>query len=386
MKGGINNNNNETEIEQLDSNMINLSTPSKYSYSPINNLFQDFSQNITNSQLKNISFEELISLTTSKKKKTNITNDTIIDEIKNKIFQYNQILNFKMNQSEYYHKEFENFKVIYKNYFQSLTNFSVENYQKLLKDFEQIKKAFEQNLKKNADSDEWEILNHSIINFSEFLHNNLDNVNYQLDLEGIMQKIMDLSNKIKLDEKDNNSNLNEENYLVSNKKMFDFGNNNFDDELKQNTIIYYKDKKNKFSENSFSFEKIGKLNKTSKIIKVVLYFNKNENNNFIQNIINILKDSFLKYIIYYFDKNTIQIFSSFKISFVGKCKSILEIKKLIKDIIIQSQNKIIIKLIFYKSFKEILLKTIKKLKYSNSNYYYTSNIKRNILNKLYNRN
>ena len=386
MKGGINNNNNETEIEQLDSNMINLSTPSKYSYSPINNLFQDFSQNITNSQLKNISFEELISLTTSKKKKTNITNDTIIDEIKNKIFQYNQILNFKMNQSEYYHKEFENFKVIYKNYFQSLTNFSVENYQKLLKDFEQIKKAFEQNLKKNADSDEWEILNHSIINFSEFLHNNLDNVNYQLDLEGIMQKIMDLSNKIKLDEKDNNSNLNEENYLVSNKKMFDFGNNNFDDELKQNTIIYYKDKKNKFSENSFSLEKIGKLNKTSKIIKVVLYFNKNENNNFIQNIINILKDSFLKYIIYYFDKNTIQIFSSFKISFVGKCKSILEIKKLIKDIIIQSQNKIIIKLIFYNSFKEILLKTIKKLKFSNSNYYYTSNIKRNILNKLYNRN
>ena len=386
MKGGIINNNNETEIEQLDSNMINLSTPSKYSYSPINNLFQDFSQNITNSQLKNISFEELISLTTSKKKKTNITNDTIIDEIKNKIFQYNQILNFKMNQSEYYHKEFENFKVIYKKYFQSLTNFSVENYQKLLKDFEQIKKAFEQNLKKNADSDEWEILNHSIINFSEFLHNNLDNVNYQLDLEGIMQKIMDLSNKIKLDEKDNNSNLNEENYLVSNKKMFDFGNNNFDNELKQNTIIYYKDKKNKFSENSFSFEKIGKLNKTSKIIKVVLYFNKNENNNFIQNIINILKDSFLKYIIYYFDKNTIQIFSSFKISFVGKCKSILEIKKLIKDIIIQSQNKIIIKLIFYKSFKEILLKTIKKLKYSNSNYYYTSNIKRNILNKLYNRN
>ena len=385
MKGRINNNNNETEIEQLDSNMINLSTPSKYSYSPINNLFQDFSQNITNSQLKNISFEELISLTT-KKKKTNITNDTIIDEIKNKIFQYNQILNFKMNQSEYYHKEFENFKVIYKKYFQSLTNFSVENYQKLLKDFEQIKKAFEQNLKKNADSDEWEILNHSIINFSEFLHNNLDNVNYQLDLEGIMQKIMDLSNKIKLDEKDNNSNLNEENYLVSNKKMFDFGNNNFDNELKQNTIIYYKDKKNKFSENSFSFEKIGKLNKTSKIIKVVLYFNKNENNNFIQNIINILKDSFLKYIIYYFDKNTIQIFSSFKISFVGKCKSILEIKKLIKDIIIQSQNKIIIKLIFYKSFKEILLKTIKKLKYSNSNYYYTSNIKRNILNKLYNRN
>ena len=386
MKGGINNNNNETEIEQLDSNMINLSTPSKYSYSPINNLFQDFSQNITNSQLKNISFEELISLKKSKKKKTNITNDTIIDEIKNKIFQYNQILNFKMNQSEYYHKEFENFKVIYKNYFQSLTNFSVENYQKLLKDFEQIKKAFEQNLKKNADSDEWEILNHSIINFSEFLHNNLDNVNYQLDLEGIMQKIMDLSNKIKLDEKDNNSNLNEENYLVSNKKMFDFGNNNCDNELKQNTIIYYKDKKNKFSENSFSFEKIGKLNKTSKIIKVVLYFNKNENNNFIQNIINILKDSFLKYIIYYFDKNTIQIFSSFKISFVGKCKSILEIKKLIKDIIIQSQNKIIIKLIFYKSFKEILLKTIKKLKYSNSNYYYTSNIKRNILNKLYNRN
>lgn len=386
MKGGINNNNNETEIEQLDSNMINLSTPSKYSYSPINNLFQDFSQNITNSQLKNISFEELISLTTSKKKKTNITNDTIIDEIKNKIFQYNQILNFKMNQSEYYHKEFENFKVIYKNYFQSLTNFSVENYQKLLKDFEQIKKAFEQNLKKNADSDEWEILNHSIINFSEFLHNNLDNVNYQLDLEGIMQKIMDLSNKIKLDEKDNNSNLNEENYLVSNKKMFDFGNNNCDNELKQNTIIYYKDKKNKFSENSFSLEKIGKLNKTSKIIKVVLYFNKNENNNFIQNIINILKDSFLKYIIYYFDKNTIQIFSSFKISFVGKCKSILEIKKLIKDIIIQSQNKIIIKLIFCDSFKEILLKTIKKLKYSNSNYYYTSNIKRNILNKLYNRN
>ena len=386
MKGGINNNNNETEIEQLDSNMINLSTPSKYSYSPINNLFQDFSQNITNSQLKNISFEELISLTTSKKKKTNITNDTIIDEIKNKIFQYNQILNFKMNQSEYYHKEFENFKVIYKNYFQSLTNFSVENYQKLLKDFEQIKKAFEQNLKKNADSDEWEILNHSIINFSEFLHNNLDNVNYQLDLEGIMQKIMDLSNKIKLDEKDNNSNLNEENYLVSNKKMFDFGNNNCDNELKHNTVIYYKDNKNKFSENSFSLEKIGKLNKTSKIIKVVLYFNKNENNNFIQNIINILKDSFLKYIIYYFDKNTIQIFSSFKISFVGKCKSILEIKKLIKDIIIQSQNKIIIKLIFYKSFKEILLKTIKKLKYSNSNYYYTSNIKRNILNKLYNRN
>ena len=385
MKGGINNNNNEIEIEQLDSNMINLSTPSKYSYSPINNIFQDFSQNITNSQLKNISFEELISLTTSKKK-TNITNDTIIDEIKNKIFQYNQILNFKMNQSEYYHKEFENFKVIYKKYFQSLTNFSVENYQKLLKDFEQIKKAFEQNLKKNADSDEWEILNHSIINFSEFLHNNLDNVNYQLDLEGIMQKIMDLSNKIKLDEKDNNSNLNEENYLVSNKKMFDFGNNNCDNELKQNTIIYYKDKKNKFSENSFSLEKIGKLNKTSKIIKVVLYFNKNENNNFIQNIINILKDSFLKYIIYYFDKNTIQIFSSFKISFVGKCKSILEIKKLIKDIIIQSQNKIIIKLIFYNSFKDILLKSIKKLKYSNSNYYYTSNIKRNILNKLYNRN
>ena len=190
--------------EQLNSKFNIMSTPSKYNYSPINNLYEDFSKNILNSKIKNISFEDLITLSTSNEKKVNITNESIIDEMKNKLYQYNQILNFKINQNEYFHKEFQNFKNIYKNYFQSLTNFNIENYHKLLKDFELIKISYEQNLKKNSDSEEWEILEHSINNFSEFLHNSLDNVNYQLDLDGIMQKIIDLSNYIQFDEKDNN--------------------------------------------------------------------------------------------------------------------------------------------------------------------------------------
>ena len=209
MKGEIIDNfNNEENInlEQFNSKYINISTPSKYSYSPINNLYQDFSKNILNSKTKNIPFEDLITLSSSNKKKINITNETIIDEMKNKLYQYNQILNFKINQSEYFNQEFENFKNIYKNYFLSLTNFNIENYHKLLKDFEVIKSSYEKYLKKNSDNDEWKIFEHSINNFSEFLHNSLDNVNYQLDLDVIMHKIIELANDIQFNEKNNNIN------------------------------------------------------------------------------------------------------------------------------------------------------------------------------------
>ena len=373
--------------EQLNSKFNIMSTPSKYNYSPINNLYEDFSKNILNSKIKNISFEDLITLSTSNKKKVNITNESIIDEMKNKLYQYNQILNFKINQNEYFHKEFQNFKNIYKNYFQSLTNFNIENYHKLLKDFELIKISYEQNLKKNSDFEEWEILEHSINNFSEFLHNSLDNVNYQLDLDGIMQKIIDLSNYIQFDEKDNNINLNEDDdNLLYNKINFDFGNENLGNiyPFKRNNVLYIKDKKGNITQNCFSLKKIDKINKTSKIIKIIIYIDNKENINFVKSIINLFKNSFSTYIIYYFEK--IQLFSSFKIHFIGKCKSIPKIKKLINEIINQSKYKIIIKQFYYNSLKEIIMKIIHKLKNNNANYFYTTNIKKNILNKLYNKN
>ena len=373
--------------EQLNSKFNIMSTPSKYNYSPINNLYKDFSKNILNSKIKNISFEDLITLSTSNKKKVNITNESIIDEMKNKLYQYNQILNFKINQNEYFHKEFQNFKNIYKNYFQSLTNFNIENYHKLLKDFELIKISYEQNLKKNSDFEEWDILEHSINNFSEFLHNSLDNVNYQLDLDGIMQKIIDLSNYIQFDEKDNNINLNEDDdNLLYNKINFDFGNENLGNinPFKRNNVLYIKDKKGNITQNCFSLKKIDKINKTSKIIKIIIYIDNKENINFVKSIINLFKNSFSTYIIYYFEK--IQLFSSFKIHFIGKCKSIPKIKKLINEIINQSKYKIIIKQFYYNSLKEIIMKIIHKLKNNNANYFYTTNIKKNILNKLYNKN
>ncbi len=373
--------------EQLNSKFNIISTPSKYNYSPINNLYEDFSKNILNSKIKNISFEDLITLSTSNKKKVNITNESIIDEMKNKLYQYNQILNFKINQNEYFHKEFQNFKNIYKNYFQSLTNFNIENYHKLLKDFELIKISYEQNLKKNSDFEEWDILEHSINNFSEFLHNSLDNVNYQLDLDGIMQKIIDLSNYIQFDEKDNNINLNEDDdNLLYNKINFDFGNENLGNinPFKRNNVLYIKDKKGNITQNCFSLKKIDKINKTSKIIKIIIYIDNKENINFVKSIINLFKNSFSTYIIYYFEK--IQLFSSFKIHFIGKCKSIPKIKKLINEIINQSKYKIIIKQFYYNSLKEIIMKIIHKLKNNNANYFYTTNIKKNILNKLYNKN
>ena len=373
--------------EQLNSKFNIISTPSKYNYSPINNLYEDFSKNILNSKIKNISFEDLITLSTSNKKKVNITNESIIDEMKNKLYQYNQILNFKINQNEYFHKEFQNFKNIYKNYFQSITNFNIENYHKLLKDFEQIKISYEQNLKKNSDFEEWDILEHSINNFSEFLHNSLDNVNYQLDLDGIMQKIIDLSNYIQFDEKDNNINLNEDDdNLLYNKINFDFGNENLGNinPFKRNNVLYIKDKKGNITQNCFSLKKIDKINKTSKIIKIIIYIDNKENINFVKSIINLFKNSFSTYIIYYFEK--IQLFSSFKIHFIGKCKSIPKIKKLINEIINQSKYKIIIKQFYYNSLKEIIMKIIHKLKNNNANYFYTTNIKKNILNKLYNKN
>ena len=373
--------------EQLNSKFNIMSTPSKYNYSPINNLYEDFSKNILNSKIKNISFEDLITLSTSNKKKVNITNESIIDEMKNKLYQYNQILNFKINQNEYFHKEFQNFKNIYKNYFQSLTNFNIENYHKLLKDFELIKISYEQNLKKNSDFEEWEILEHSINNFSEFLHNSLDNVNYQLDLDGIMQKIIDLSNYIQFDEKDNNINLNEDDdNLLYNKINFDFGNENLGNinPFKRNNVLYIKDKKGNITQNCFSLKKIDKINKTSKIIKIIIYIDNKENINFVKSIINLFKNSFSTYIIYYFEK--IQLFSSFKIHFIGKCKSIPKIKQLINEIINQSKYKLIIKQFYYNSLKEIIMKIIHKLKNNNANYFYTTNIKKNILNKLYNKN
>ncbi len=373
--------------EQLNSKFNIMSTPSKYNYSPINNLYEDFSKNILNSKIKNISFEDLITLSTSNKKKVNITNESIIDEMKNKLYQYNQILNFKINQNVYFNKEFQNFKNIYKNYFQSLTNFNIENYHKLLKDFELIKISYEQNLKKNSDFEEWDILEHSINNFSEFLHNSLDNVNYQLNLDEIMQKIIDLSNDIQFDEKNNNINLNEEeDNILYNKINFDFRNENLgnNNQFKRNNALYMKNKKGNITQNFFSLKKIDKINKTSKIIKIIIYIDNKENINFVKSIINLFKNSFSTYIIYYFEK--IQLFSSFKIHFIGKCKSIPKIKKLINEIINQSKYKIIIKQFYYNSLKEIIMKIIHKLKNNNANYFYTTNIKKNILNKLYNKN
>lgn len=387
MKGEIIDNfNNEENInlEQFNSKYINISTPSKYSYSPINNLYQDFSKNILNSKTKNIPFEDLITLSSSNKKKINITNETIIDEMKNKLYQYNQILNFKINQSEYFNQEFENFKNIYKNYFLSLTNFNIENYHKLLKDFEVIKSSYEKYLKKNSDNDEWKIFEHSINNFSEFLHNSLDNVNYQLDLDAIMQKIIELANDIQFNEKNNNINLKEEDgNLFYNKINFDFANENFgnNNQFKRNNALYIKDKKGNISQNFFSLYKIGKINQTSKIIKIIIYIDNKENISFVKSIIHLFKNSFSKYIICCFEQ--IQIFSSFKIYFIGKCKSISKIKKLINETINQSKYKIIIRQFFYKSLKEILIKIINKIKNNNSNYFYTSNIKKDTLNKIY---
>ena len=153
-------------------------------------------------------------------------------------------------------------------------------------------------------------------------------------------------------------------------------------------IILSKDEKgifNKYTYYKYKNDNIKNIYNTNLIPKYIvlsMYISKNENNDYIIQLISNIKYIFKKYIITY-KNNYDEVY--IKIKFCGMCskpKSIInKIKYLMKNLL---QEKALIKIILFSNLKECLYKIINRISIDNnnskvykdkSNYdYYTTNI------------
>ena len=362
-------------------------TPQKSQLSRIKkscNLYDEFNEN-KNSNLKKISFNDLISLSTTKKNKANISNQDIINEFHNKLNYYTQILHFKESQKENFMNELVLFQKWFLSYFQNLTNFDEINFVKLKNDFEKIKLTYDANLLSHAEPIEWELFYNSTNNFFEYLHNSLDKVNYNIDMENVTNNIIDQTEKmINLNDYDLFAKYGEKNYFDKSSKHITHKNKERSKKIYEIILMKYC---GDFSETYYDNGK-GDNKKKVKFLKMKIYFAKEENYDLIKETIEYFSHFFKRYLITYKeDKEEKSEFSSYnhfiKIAFGGICIRNKRLKsELIKLITEKIVLNCVIKLIYYQTLRECLKSTVGKLKIKDKYIYYTSNLSNHYLNSV----
>lgn len=379
-EGDINNNNNTLNY---------LTTPQKNNniiLTKKKNLYDEFSEN-KNSNLKKISFNELIALSTNKKTKNKITNQDIINEFNNKINYYTQILHYKEAQKENFMSELVNFQKWFLSYFQKITGFDEVSFGKLKNDYEKIKLSYDTNLLSHADSFEWELFDNSINNFMDYLHDILDKVNHNVDIEKVTNDLIDQGGKIiSLNDYEMYAKCQKKNYF--DKKNFLSSDYSFND--KQNKKIIYEiimlkhcgDFSETYYDSGYHEGEVDGKRKKLKFLKLKIYLTKKESYAIIKETIDKNIDMFKRYLIT-FKQDSKECDSQFiKIIFCGICLKHKKIKQNLLNLLTEKiQNNAVIKLIYYHTLKESLDKTIKKLKNKQNFIYYTSNFPQNYLNR-----
>lgn len=377
-EGDNNNNNNLNYLLTPQKNNNIILTKKK-------NLYDEFSEN-KNSNLKKISFDELISLSTNKKERKKITNQDIINEFNNKINYYTQILHYKEAQKENFMSELVNFQKWFLSYFQKITNFDEVSFGKLKNDYEKIKLTYDTNLLSHADAFEWELFDNSINNFMEFLHDILDKVNYNVDIEKVTNDLIEQGGKmITLNDYEMYSKYQKKNYF--DKKKYLSSDYNFNDKQNKKSIyeIIMMKHCGDYSEtyyDSGEYEGVDEKRKKFKFLKLKIYLSKKENYSIIKESIDKNIDMFKRYLVT-FKQDSKECSSQFiKIIFCGICLKNKKLKQNLLNFLTEKiQNNAVIKLIYYLTLKKTLDKTIKKLKQKENFIYYTSNFPQHYLNR-----
>lgn len=365
----------------------NLRTPQKSSSGKrddfSNNLYEQFNENVK-TNLKQISFDELISLSTTKKELNNITNEDIINELQNKISYYNQILRFKESQKEVLENELFNFRKWFVSYFQKITNFNELTFDKIKRDYNELKLEYESKLLSNSSKEEWEYFQNMSNNFFDYIHLVLDKVNFDSDIGTITAEIMKKAEKIDLDE------VNVEGIKKTKKVEFNNLKSSFDSDTKKAKakpgevceVILYKNYDNfteskfvKCDESQFHQLKQHRL----KYVNLKIYFSKKEDLGSLMKNIEEIKGLFKKYIVT-FSSSGSSPFVKFCVCGITKRRCRLK-KTLLKIITENLKHNCVIRRIYFSKQKYTIQPIIKKL-YENKKYnYYTSNFSQASLNR-----
>lgn len=362
------------------------------------------------SNIKNFNLNQLLELDTDLKKQKYINNDIIYNEIINNL---NDIIN--KTQMEY--SRAENFYLAKNNLYSNLkyflsdiTNFDEERASILNKDFDNIKYKFDyyiNNIGKISQID-LEILNDSIKNYNDYCMlflKKIKNINNIKELAQLLQIYIKqiIFNYIHKKNKQKNillSNHKTKNFL-NNKRKLSQNNNDINKdinkennvEIKNNMIIISKDEKGIFNQYIYykykadDIKNIYTKNLIPKYIDLSIYISKNENEDYIMQIISNIKCMFKKYVITY--KNN-KDEAYMKIKFCGinsKPKCIIKkVKYLMKNLL---NEKSLVKINLFSNLKDCLYKVINQINMINDNNidkssydYFTTNINYQYLKQL----
>lgn len=356
----------------------------------------------------NVSFDELISISTEKKRAQGITDNDIITELQNKVNQYKQIFTFKQNHYSEYINVLRSFEKYFMSYFQKVTEFDMATFVKLKEDFEKIQMTYDNNVLHQAEEFEWEIFQSSTNNFFDYLQNSLNKIkeiNMKEITEGIIIKAQNIdienevliSNQIQLNT-NNNASIgvrqldrfkelsSKKEYLNKKHSNSNYISHNTNELFKSNFKHVYLIKDNltgKIRHLEFEKEDIRKQVKRGKWTRIALYISKNEMikeiNDTIDNITNTVLSQYILL------SKEIKNENRLKLIAYGKAYSlnslINDMKTILNDKLTHDS---IIKVYYYNNHKCALMKEalIKIHNDHHKEYNITTNIDLEYLNRL----
>jgi hypothetical protein len=274
----------------------------------------------------------MLDLDTDKKKKLNINNDIIYNEILNNLNDIINKLQIEDSRKQNYFISKNNLNSNLKYFLNDLTNFDEEKANKLLMDLEDIKTKYDyciNNINLTSQID-LEILDDLINNYNDYcidFLNNIKNINKIREFTFLLKININKIFNNYFNHKNRQTNI-----LLTNHKAKSFLNNkrnsstsseiNIDNIIdnekggKKNMIIISKDENNLFNKYTFFKWKNGdnksiyNKNLIPKYISLSIYISKNEKEDNNIRIIQCIKNIFKKYIISYknnYDDNFIKI-------------------------------------------------------------------------------
>ena len=321
-----------------------------------------------NSEAKNFNIIEFLNLSSDKKNQYTISNETVYNELLNKLISIKNNMNIEDITKQKFIEAKNNLYFIIKTILNNCANYQPETVIKLFQDLDEIKEKYDiyVNNIDQVSALELEMFENYVDDYNEYLLNYLNDI---ANISQIKKYIFLLQMNINIvfnnflhikREKNNillhkNSNFN---FVGRKREMKTL------EKKKRNLIVINKDKDQNINEYQyFNWNKNNKdnymKNMIPKYIELSIYFSKNEKEKNILDAINKMKNEFRKYLISYKNKKDIWYL---KVKFCGICCFPKRIVKSLKNNIISLLfENALIKIYFHRNFKNTLYKTLKKL-------------------------
>ena len=321
-----------------------------------------------NSEAKNFNIIEFLNLSSDKKNQYTISNETVYNELLNKLISIKNNMNIEDITKQKFIEAKNNLYFIIKTILNNFANYQPETVIKLFQDLDEIKEKYDiyVNNIDQVSALELEMFENYVDDYNEYLLNYLNDI---ANVSQIKKYIFLLQMNINIvfnnflhikREKNNillhkNSNFN---FVGRKREMKTL------EKKERNLIVINKDKDQNINEYQyFNWNKNNKdnymKNMIPKYIELSVYFSKNEKEKNILDAINKIKNEFRKYLISYKNKKDIWYL---KVKFCGICCFPKRIVKSLKNNIISLLfENALIKIYFHRNFKNTLYKTLKKL-------------------------